>query len=104
MIRDFWKIQKSRLVDETNELQHLVSEEVWKAVDAVRRVGNVGAHIEADLAAVTNVTLEEATELVWLIEFLIDEWYVTREQRAQRLKHVVDLGERRKLMASASKP
>jgi hypothetical protein len=96
MIRDYWKLQKSRLFDEIAELQHLVDCDVWKAIDGVRRVGNLGAHIQGDLESVQNVTLEEAAELVWLIEFLIAEWYVARHERAQRLKHIAALGERRK--------
>jgi len=95
-IRDFWKIQKSRLIDEINELQHLVNAEAWKAIDTARRVGNLGAHIQADLELVQNVTLEEAAGLVWLIEFLIAEWYVARDERAQRLKQIAALSERRK--------
>jgi hypothetical protein len=96
MICDYWKIRKSRLIDEVAALQHLVEADVWKAIDSVRQVGNLGAHIQADLDSVQNVTFEEAAELVWLIEFPIAEWYVARHERAQRLKHIAALGERRK--------
>jgi len=94
MIRDSKKIQKSRLIDEINELQHLVDADVWKAIDSVRRVGNMGAHIEADLESVKNVTLKEASELLWLIDFLITQWYVAPHDLAQRLKHIATLGEK----------
>ena len=45
MIRDFWKISKPRLVDEIKAIKTLIDAETWKAVDAVRSIGNIGAHI-----------------------------------------------------------
>ena len=49
MIRDFWKISKSRLKDEVDALEGKVDDIVWKAIDGVRSVGNIGAHMEKDV-------------------------------------------------------
>jgi hypothetical protein len=93
MIRDFWKIQKARLVDEVNELQGKVDPDVWQAIDALRKVGNIGAHMEKDINVIVDVDEGEAGKLIGLIELLLKEWYVARENRQQRVKEVIALGQ-----------
>lgn len=39
LIRDYWKIVKSRLVDEINALEDKVDPDTWAAIDAVRKIG-----------------------------------------------------------------
>ncbi|MGC5832034.1 DUF4145 domain-containing protein [Ralstonia pseudosolanacearum] len=56
----------------------------WDSIDAVRRIGNVGAHMEKDINVIVDVEPEEAGLLIGLIESLIDDWYVARQQRADR--------------------
>ena len=46
MIRDFWGIIKSRLIDEINALQGKVPTSQWKAIDSIRSIGNIGAHMK----------------------------------------------------------
>ena len=55
------------------------------AIDHVRQIGNIGAHMEADINVIVDVDPEEAQVLIELAELLFDEWYVAREQRTQRL-------------------
>ncbi len=78
MIRDFWGITRSRLVDEIDELQSRVDATCWDAIDSVRQVGNIGAHMEKDVNLIIDVDSEEAGLLIWLIETLFEEWYITR--------------------------
>ena len=91
MIRDYWKIAKGRLKDEIDELKGKVDQEVWEAIDAVRSVGNVGAHTEKDVNVIIDVEPEEADQLIWLIELLIREWYIRRHDRQESLKAVSKL-------------
>jgi hypothetical protein len=91
MIRDFWNIKKSRLIDEINALQEHVEPEVWEAINAVRKVGNVGAHMEKDINLIIDVDPREARLLIELIEQLFEEWYVRREQRKDRIAKVTAL-------------
>ena len=49
IIRDFWGVSKNRLVDEINELKTKVDPATWQAIDAVRNIGNIGAHMEKDI-------------------------------------------------------
>jgi len=91
MIRDFWgvKVKSNRLVDEIDAIEDKVDPSVWKAIDAVRKLGNIGAHMEADINVIVDVDPEEARHLIELIELLIEEWYVTRENRQQRIQKVI---------------
>lgn len=97
MIRDFCKISKGRLVDEIEELRRRVNEgaapsgvteDTVEAIDHVRSVGNIGAHMEKDIDLIVDVDPGEAEALIQLIEMLFDEWYVARHRRAERLARV----------------
>jgi hypothetical protein len=97
MIRDFCKISKSRLVDEINTLRELVKEgkaprgveiDSVEAIDQVRKIGNIGAHMEADISVIVDVDPDEAQTLIELVEALFDEWYVAAHDRQARLNHI----------------
>ncbi|MBD3676789.1 MAG: DUF4145 domain-containing protein [Rhodobacteraceae bacterium] len=91
MIRDFWEIKKGRLVDEIDTLQDRVDADVWEAINAVRKVGNVGAHMEKDIDLIVPVDPGEAGLLISLIEQLFEEWYVRREERRNRMALITSL-------------
>jgi hypothetical protein len=95
MIRDFWKISKARLVDEIKELQSHIDSTTWDAIDAVRSVGNIGAHMEKDINVIVDVEPEEAQLLIGLIELLIKEWYVARHDREQRVAAISALAQQK---------
>jgi hypothetical protein len=46
MIRDFHKVSKGRLVDEITAIKDKIDPLTWDAIDAVRSIGNIGAHME----------------------------------------------------------
>lgn len=85
MIRDFWSINKRSLRDEIQALKDKVNEPTWDAIDAVRQIGNIGAHMEADINVIAEVEPGEATLLIGLIESLLAEWYVARHDRDERM-------------------
>jgi hypothetical protein len=89
MIRDFWGVSKPRLVEEINAIKDKVDADTWAAIDAVRSVGNIGAHMEKDINVIVDVDPEEAQMLIELIELLIRDWYIARYERAERLKAIV---------------
>lgn len=102
MIRDFWTIQKPRLVDEIDELRDKVDVETWKAIDGLRQIGNIGAHMEKDVNLIIDIEPDEAKHLVWLIELLVQEWYVARHERKMRLSEVALMAEAKKAAKSPS--
>ena len=93
MIRDFWNIKKGRLIDEIKALEAVVDPLTWKAIDTVRKVGNIGAHMELDINLIIDVGPDEAAKLIELIELLIRDWYITRHERQERLEQIVAIAE-----------
>lgn len=97
MIRDFCGISKSRLIDEIVALRAAVEDgsadrsvtiESVEAIDHVRKVGNIGAHMERDINVIIDVDPDEAQMLIELVELLFDEWYSARYKRAQKLARI----------------
>lgn len=93
MIRDFWKVRKDRLVDEIKAIKEKVELPVWKAIESLRKMGNIAAHMEEDINLVLDVEPKEARALIGLVEMLFQEWYVARHDREERLAHIEDLAE-----------
>ncbi|MDR2240175.1 MAG: DUF4145 domain-containing protein [Zoogloeaceae bacterium] len=96
IIRDYWSISKNRLVDEINELKGKIDATTWDAIDAVRSIGNIGAHMEKDINLVIDVEPEEAELLIGLIEILLKDWYVARNARKQHLASIVSVAQAKK--------
>jgi hypothetical protein len=91
MIRDYWKIAEARLIDEIKALENKVDAQTWAAIDAIRKIGNIGAHMEKDINIIVDVEPNEAQKLIELIELLVKDWYVARHDRAERLKNIVEI-------------
>ena len=94
MIRDFCGISRRRLIDEIKELKKSVEDgsadrsislEAVTAIDHVRSLGNIGAHMEADIDHIVPVDSGEAMVLIELIELLFEEWYGARHSRQIKL-------------------
>lgn len=101
MIRHFCGISKSRLIDEITALREAVETgkaprgvtiESVDAIDHVRKIGNIGAHMEKDVDLVIDIDSGEAQALIELIEMLFDEWYVEQHARIERLKKIAEIG------------
>lgn len=89
MLRDFWSVKPGRLVDEIAAIQDRVDPLTWSAIEAVRQIGNIGAHMEKDINLIVDVDPNEATLLIELVETLLREWYVNREERRVRMGTLV---------------
>ena len=89
ILRDFWKVKPGRLVDEIEEVKNRIDPMTWDAIEAVRKLGNIGAHMEKDINLIVDVDPEEAGLLIGLIETLLKEWYVAREERKVRMDAVI---------------
>ena len=71
IIRDFWGVKGRNLADEINQIKDKVDPLIWEAIDSVRKIGNIGAHMEKDINLVIDVEPKEAVALIELIETLI---------------------------------
>ncbi|SCZ67790.1 protein of unknown function [Epibacterium ulvae] len=97
MIRDFCGISEGTLFKEIQALHERVvegnapkgvSEDSVEAIDHIRKIGNIGAHMGKDINVIIDVEPEEAQVLIELIETLFDEWYVARQKREDRIARV----------------
>jgi hypothetical protein len=111
MIRDFCGISKKRLVDEIKALREGiadgsaprdVSSDSVDAIDHVRAIGNIGAHMEADVNTIIPVEAEEAQALIELIELLFEEWYIERHKRRERLARIATIASAKKAKPAAA--
>jgi hypothetical protein len=102
MIRDFYGVRERTLFDEINAIKDKVDPAIWEAIDAVRSIGNIGAHMEKDINLVIDVDPEEAQALIRLIEVLFEEWYIARKQRAEHLASIVAIADNKKNLKVAN--
>lgn len=112
MIRDFCGITKATLFAEIDALRKAVEDncapvgvtpDSVEAIDAVRSIGNIGAHMEKDINFIVDVDSGEAQALIELVEMLFDEWYVGRHKRALRLAKIQDMASEKKSEIAAQK-
>lgn len=112
MIRDFCKISRGTLGGEIEALRKRVSEgsapkgvteESVDAIDAVRSIGSIGAHMEKDINVIVDVDPGEAQALIELIELLFDEWYVAQHRRASKLARVNSIAAEKKAEIAEAK-
>ena len=91
MIRDFWGISKARLLDEIDALKEFVDPSTKKVLDALRKLGNIGAHPEKDINLIVDIEPHEAHMLLKFIELLMQKWYIERHDNKQLLQDILDL-------------
>ena len=103
MIHDFWGIHEKNLNAEITSLQSKVSPELWKVLDGVRKIGNIGAHMEHDINLVLDIDPDEAVKLIKLIEFLIKEWYITRHEREKLFSDIIEISDTKDQQRKSSK-
>lgn len=95
MIHDFWNIHEKNLNAEITALRDKVSSIQWQAIDALRKIGNIGAHMEQDVDRIVDVEPDEAQKLLSLIELLVDKWYVSRHDEEQMLLEIKALADQK---------
>lgn len=90
MIHDFWNIKDKNLYAEISQLKNKVSASMWNALDGLRKIGNIGAHMETDVNLIIDIDISEAKKLQKLIELLFDKWYITRHDEEALYNTITD--------------
>jgi hypothetical protein len=94
MIRDCWDVRGLRtLKDEIDAIEDRLDPLTWRAIDGVRSIGNIGAHMEQDINTLVDVDQGEAETLIALIEQLIRDWYVVPFERKQASARIIGIAE-----------
>ncbi len=88
MLRDFWRVQPGRLGDEFRQIKGAADPLTWEAIESVRKTGMIGARMDSEGAEILDTEPGEAKMLIGLIETLIEDWYVGREERRKRLEGI----------------
>ncbi len=96
MIRNYWTVSGSNLYEEIDLIKEKVDPVTWKAVDGVRSLGNIGAHMQKDINQIIRVDPGEAEKLIELIELLIKDWYITRHEREKMLESIINSAKQKK--------
>lgn len=95
MIHDFWNIHEKNLNAEISELKDKVSPVLWKSIDGLRKVGNIGAHMEKDVNLIVDIDVSEAQNLQRLIELLFNKWYIARHDEEELLNAISDISDKK---------
>lgn len=93
MIHDFWNIHEKNLYDEINKLKDVIPLSQWNAIDGLRKMGNIGAHMEKDVNTIIDIDPDEATQLLKLIELLFNNWYIAKHSEEELYDNVVKTAE-----------
>lgn len=80
MIHDFWEIHEKNLNAEISALRGRIPSKQWEAIDAIRKIGNIGAHMENNTELIVDVDPDEAKKLLKVIELLFKAWYISRHE------------------------
>lgn len=93
MIHDFWDIREKNLNCEISSLKGKVSPDEWQVMDALRKLGNIGAHMEKDINTIVDIDENEAEQLLLLIESLIEKWYINRHKTEELYSKIIGISE-----------
>ncbi len=85
MLRDFWQVQPGSLSDEFRQIKGAADPLTWDTIESVRRTGMIGARMDSENEEIFNAEPGEVALLRGLIETLIQDWYVGRQERLKRL-------------------
>lgn len=92
MIRDFWGISgKKSLYQEISAIEGMIPAQQWKVIDGIRRIGNIGAHMEKDINLIIDIDPNEAKKLIKLLEQLLEQWYINRHEQEMLYAEIIDI-------------
>lgn len=93
MIRDFFDVSKSTLHEEINEIEKKVSPDQKSVLHSLRKIGNVGAHLEKDVNLIVDVSSEDAEKLLLVLEYFFDEWYISKHNTEVLFSDIKEIDE-----------
>ena len=73
----------------------------YNAIDSVRKIGNIGAHMEKDINLIIDVDKNESFLLINLLEILVDNWYIARHEKEERLAKIKTIADDKDKMKKA---
>lgn len=102
IIRGYFKVSEKNLYEEIQAIKGRLRSDVWQAVDALRDIGNIGAHGERDINTIIDVEPDEAGALIRLVEILVEETYVADDREQRELADVLAIAASKKALKQAA--
>lgn len=93
ILRDFWKVKPDNLIKEIEQIKDEVDTQTYEAIDSVRKIGNIGAHMEKDINVIIDVDENEAEVLISLLDILFQNWYIEKHNREEQLKRIKEIAD-----------
>lgn len=98
MIHDFWDIHEKNLNAEITTLKSKnIPSTQWAAIDGLRKLGNIGAHMEHDVNTIIDIDEGEAQKLMKLIELLIEKWYIARHDEEALFAEITGMADEKQV-------
>lgn len=95
MIRDFWGVTSGNLAGEIDLIKDKIPADQYRVLNGVRRLGNIGAHMEKDVNLIVDIDPGEAQKLVKLLELLLKDWYIARHEREELYREILVIDEKK---------
>ena len=96
IIRDCWNCKESNLSKAIQSISNKIDEQTLQVLNAIRQIGNAGAHPDKDTEVIVDISSEDATKLLKSIEFLIEECYITPHHKSELFNEVVGINNKLK--------
>lgn len=93
MVHDKWGVKLKNLNQEITALKDKIDPTLWAAIDALRQLGNIGAHMESNIDSIIDIDPDESEKLIRLVEILIKEWYIVPHERNELLSSIVKVNQ-----------
>lgn len=91
MIRDFWGVKAKNLADEIDLIKDKISADEYRVLNGIRRLGNIGAHMEKDVNLIVDIDPGEAQKLIKVLELLFKDWYIARHDRNKLYQEIFEI-------------
>ena len=91
MIRDYWRVKAGNLASEIDLIKDKISVAEYRVLNGIRRLGNIGAHMEKDVNLIVDIDPGEAQKLVKVLELLLKDWYIARHDRNELYQEIFEI-------------
>ena len=91
---DFWKINNTSLYREIFSLKDKVELNQQNILDALIKIGNIGAHPESDINLIVEIVPGGAEKMLKFIELLVNQYYIARHEREQLHEDIISIHSR----------
>ena len=83
------------LAGEIDLIKDKIPADQYRVLNGVRRLGNIGAHMEKDVNLIVDIDPGEAQKLVKLLELLLKDWYIARHEREELYREILVIDDKK---------